>query len=171
MRVKDSINQQLSDFQKLGLEEKLTKLFEESLLERYSLQLEKEGIGEIEYSDEYLDQRINDDLEYRISELILTAKEILFITKALGFWDILVRQNGSHRSAALILNLLTKQNAQLLQNVLSRSETRGVNNKDFTLNQSEEIEFFAKLDNLPKATLPQNIIHNLRDWNKKNSGL
>ena len=171
MTTSEFVKKEIKNFQGLSLEEKLTKLFEEYLLERYSHQLENEEIAVTEYTDEDIERFLKDDLEYRISELILTAKEILFITKALGIWDILVRQNGSHRGAALILNLLTKQNAQLLQNVLSRSETRGVNNKDFALNHSEEIEFFAKLDNLPKATLPLIIIQNLRDWNRKNSGL
>lgn len=168
MKAKNFVEQEILKFQELSLEEKMTKLYEEHLLLRFSQQLEYEELPSIDFTEEDIIQHQKDDLEYRISNLIFTAREVLFIAKASGIWDVLLRQFGSNRSAAIVLNILTRQNAQSLQNLLSGTPTKGVNDQDYVLKGDDEQEFFAKLDSLPKAQFPNTIKEALIKWNNRN---
>jgi len=168
MKTREFVEQEIEKFEKLSLEEKLSKLYEEHLLERYSQQIEIEEIPSPEYSDDELDKIQQELLGDRIENLIFTSQETLLLAKATGIWDILIKKFGSNRSASLILNLLSDQNTQVLQNKLSQSPSQGLKASDFSLSQKEAEEFFAKLESIQNPPLPAFVLRFFQEWNNTN---
>lgn len=168
MKTREFVEQEIEKFEKLSLEQKLSKLYEEHLLERYSQQIEIEEFPSPEYSDDELDKIQQELLGDRIQDLIFTSQETLFLAKATGIWDILIKNFGSNRSASLILNLLSDQNTQVLQNKLSQSPSQGLIPSDFSLSRNEAEEFFAKLESIQSPPLPAFVLRFFREWNKTN---
>jgi hypothetical protein len=147
--TREMVNGLIADFNKLSLDDKLSFLYESSLLERFHLQLYKEEvIGDYEVSEEQIAEYEDECANERIANLELTNREVLYFCKCTGIWQGLTRASHSVREMALILGVLTSRSPQSLQNSISGNG--GVMDK-FDLNDKEYSEFHRKLKSLDQS--------------------
>jgi hypothetical protein len=172
MSTRDLVEQKIEQFKALDLEEKLLFIYSSSLYERYGGAIERE---EIEWSypedlgEEEIEYQIERGANIRLMELDLTYKEMLFLVKATGVLDALIKKLGNYKQASLLLSLITdKPSFQNIQNQISQTEHNGGSDSDFALSQNQARSLFEKLQVLDDYRL-SHLLTVLKDWQLQNS--
>ncbi len=165
-KTQDKIDKRLAEFDLLNLEEKLKWVYEETLYERYGTLLDHEWHAEHNTLDDFEVEMAERDLrEMRIAALEFTDKEILFLCKASGMWDGMIKNGVTIRLGMTFLALICdKKNPQVFQNIVSKTHGGGSIDLDWTLSPEQEQELFAKLDGLEVSRRGSVVTNFLERW-------
>ena len=173
MSTRKIVEEKIAKFKSLDLDEKLFFIYGSSLFERYRAAIEREEIdwpSDVEKTDEEIEEEIERGLNIRLMELDLTYKEMLFVVKATGILDTLIRNLGNYKQASLVLGLITdKSSVQTIQNQISQTRGSGTSDADFALSPKQAVAFFKKLEALEDYRL-SHLLTELKNWHIKNAG-
>lgn len=164
--TQDKVDKLLSQFEGLDLNQKLYFLYSELLNERHYAALHHEYLEENIQLDDF-DYAVieQEQREMRIVSTQFTDKELLFLSWATGMWDGMTRNGVTLRLGMIVLALICdKRNPQVYQNIISRTRGSGAIDQDWMLNDRQEAELFAKLQNINYPSRISPLVKYLNEW-------